>query len=58
MTVSAMDSSGVPAPIQRGAFPDGIKMAAIVVTMLPVMFVYPFLQRYFTKGIMLGAIKS
>jgi putative aldouronate transport system permease protein len=58
MSVSAMDATGVPAPIQREAFPTGIKMAAIVVTMLPVMVVYPFLQRYFTKGIILGAIKS
>jgi putative aldouronate transport system permease protein len=58
MTVSAMDAAGVPAPIQRDAFPEGIKMAAIVVTMLPVMIVYPFIQKYFTKGIILGAIKS
>jgi putative aldouronate transport system permease protein len=58
MTVSAMDAAGIPAPIQQAAFPDGIKMAAIVVTMLPVMVIYPFIQKYFTKGIILGAIKS
>ena len=36
----------------------GIKMAAVMMTMLPVMCVYPFLQRHFVKGIMIGAIKA
>jgi putative aldouronate transport system permease protein len=39
-------------------FGEGIKMAAIIVTMLPIMLVYPFIQKYFVKGIMVGAIKA
>lgn len=38
-------------------FSAGIKMGAVVVTVIPVMCIYPFLQKYFTKGIMLGAVK-
>lgn len=38
-------------------FSAGIKMGAVVVTVIPVMCIYPFLQKYFTKGIMIGAVK-
>jgi putative aldouronate transport system permease protein len=37
---------------------QGIKMAAVLVTMLPIMCIYPFLQKHFAKGIMIGAIKA
>lgn len=38
-------------------FSAGIKMGAVVITVIPVMCIYPFLQKYFTKGIMIGAVK-
>ena len=38
-------------------FSHGLKMAAVVATMLPIMCVYPFLQKYFTKGVLVGSIK-
>ena len=38
--------------------PLTIKYAITAVTVTPVMFVYPFFQRYFTKGIMIGAVKG
>ena len=43
--------------IELFTFSAGIKMGAVVVTVIPVMCIYPFLQKYFTKGIMLGAVK-
>ena len=39
-------------------FTEGIQTATIMVTMLPVMCLFPFLQKYFVKGIMIGAIKA
>lgn len=35
-----------------------IKYSTIVITILPIMCVYPFLQKYFIKGVLLGAIKE
>lgn len=39
-------------------FTEGIQAATIMVTMLPIMCFFPFLQKYFVKGIMVGAIKA
>ncbi len=48
----------MPAELRENIFGEGVKMAAVVVTMAPVMFLYPFMQRYFMKGITIGAIKG
>ncbi len=37
---------------------ETIKYATIIIVSLPIICVYPFLQRFFTKGIMVGAIKE
>ncbi len=38
--------------------PDSIRMAATMVATIPIIMVYPFIQKYFVKGIMLGSVKS
>lgn len=37
---------------------EAIQSAAIVLSVIPIMLVYPFLQKYFTKGIAMGALKG
>lgn len=37
---------------------EAIRMAAVIVAMVPVLIVYPFVQRYFTTGVLLGSIKE
>ena len=39
------------------AFAQGIKMAAVMLTMVPIMCLYPFLQKYFVKGVLVGSVK-
>jgi putative aldouronate transport system permease protein len=35
-----------------------VKMGVVIVSIVPIIAVYPFIQRYFVKGVMIGAIKS
>lgn len=37
---------------------DTIKYATIIISSLPIMLLYPFLQKYFVKGVMIGAVKG
>ena len=37
---------------------QSIKMATIIVVALPIILIYPFLQKYFVKGVMLGSVKG
>jgi putative aldouronate transport system permease protein len=38
--------------------PLAIQMAVVTLTLIPILLVYPFVQRHFTKGMLLGAIKG
>lgn len=37
---------------------DNIKYTTVIIALIPIMILYPFLQKYFTKGIMLGSVKG
>lgn len=38
--------------------PEGIKMAVIIIATVPIIMIYPFLQRHFVQGMMVGSVKS
>lgn len=38
--------------------PEGIKMATIIIATVPIIMIYPFLQRHFVKGVLVGSVKS
>jgi putative aldouronate transport system permease protein len=43
---------------QRQLLSNSIKAAVAIVSILPIVAVYPFIQKYFVKGVMIGAVKS
>ena len=44
--------------LATAATPTAIRMTVSVIVVLPIMFIYPFFQRFFVKGMMLGAVKG
>ena len=51
-------SSNIESPEVREGYSEGLTMASIFFTIVPMMCFYPFLQRFFVKGIVVGAIKG
>ncbi len=35
-----------------------VQMAVVFISVVPVLMIYPFIQRYFVKGVMVGAVKG
>lgn len=54
MFVTGPENGGVVAPPTA----ETVKAALVIVTTLPIILVYPFLQRFFIKGTLLGAVKE
>ncbi|RJX38179.1 carbohydrate ABC transporter permease [Paenibacillus pinisoli] len=58
ITPSVSQELAVPQTQLSALPPESIKMATVVVAIVPVLIVYPFLQKYFIKGMLLGAVKG
>ncbi|WP_246469284.1 carbohydrate ABC transporter permease [Cohnella nanjingensis] len=51
-------AAAVPENIVRKVTSQSVKLATMVVTTVPIVIAYPFLQKYFVKGFMIGSIKG
>lgn len=58
ITNSAGGVVDASAQLLRQQLADLLKYSTIVVTTVPILLMYPFVARYFTKGIMIGAVKG
>ena len=56
---AALEDMGVTIDdVQQAPTSHTLKCASIVVTTLPILCVYPFIQKYFVKGVMVGSVKG
>jgi putative aldouronate transport system permease protein len=56
--VGKMTETGVETESQKLLIIESLRYAIIIVASVPVLLIYPFIQRYFVKGVMIGAIKG
>lgn len=57
--LNAVNAGGASFDEMAGILPkESVKAAAIVITSIPIILVYPFLQKYFVKGVMVGSVKG
>lgn len=53
--LSTTNGEGV---LQTTITPEGIRAAAIMIAIIPILCVYPFLQKHFVKGVLMGSVKG
>lgn len=60
LLMSNISSMGISLPVSESAeaYAPGIRMAGVIVASLPLIIIYPFLQKYFEKGMVIGSVKG
>lgn len=53
-----MGDTGITTSPNAREIAKGLKYATVIVATVPILFVYPFVQKYFIKGIMIGSLKG
>jgi putative aldouronate transport system permease protein len=57
-SIQSMAAQGIAIDPSTFLTPTAVKMTIAMIITLPVLFVYPFFQKYFVRGIMIGAVKG
>lgn len=56
--MSGLDVSELAHAVERANIVEGMKYAIVFIASAPLLIIYPFLQKYFAKGIMVGSVKG
>lgn len=57
-SMAAGENSFETDPVLENGAKSSIKMATVFVTVVPILVIYPFAQKYFVKGVMVGSVKG
>ena len=57
-TIAMTGAAAAIASQERKVYDQSLQMAIVTIATVPILLVYPFVQKYFTKGIMLGGVKG
>ena len=57
-TIDQMDASTVKAAVNVAYMAEAMKYSLIFIASAPLLAVYPFVQKYFVKGVMIGSLKG
>lgn len=57
-TAAMLDAGSDPGALNGAVQPKLVQYASIIISTVPIMCIYPFLQKYFAKGVMLGSVKG
>ncbi len=55
---TAMSASGISVRAEEAISSETVKAATVMVATVPILLVYPFIQKYFIKGVMIGSVKG
>ena len=58
MVIEASESFQLEATMVQVTNPDVLKAACVIFATVPIVVIYPFIQKYFVNGVMLGAVKE
>ncbi len=57
-SVADLVSGAIQGGNQRTISPESLRMATLIITTIPIVLIYPFVQKFFVKGVMIGAVKG
>ena len=56
--MAAQGNAALAEDMRSDLTPESVQYATLVISILPMLIIYPFIQKYFVQGIMIGSLKG